>query len=289
MNSLVYSVQSIYQDNGIRGFWKGGVPSAVRVCLGLGVYFVTLESMRDGLQKYAGGSPSSSTSPSRASNLIYFSGTFLAGATSRMIAAGLLMPVTVVKTRLEWERNTTKSSNMFVMLYSIWKKEKLRGLFSGFTATMYRDAPASGLYMVMYDVLKDSLHGMHETSSVSVPPSLVDFTAGMIAGGVSSGLTQPFDVIRTRMQLQQSSSSGTSTTASSTSASTHTMQAGPSVSSRDGATSYRGFLHAIKTMAKEEGLGVFYYGTISRIMKRTLSAALTWTMYEEMKRRNINL
>lgn len=44
--------------------------------------------------------------------------------------------------------------SMFTALQSIYRSEGHRGLFSGLTATLLRDAPFSGIYLMFYNQTK---------------------------------------------------------------------------------------------------------------------------------------
>lgn len=51
--------------------------------------------------------------------------------------------------------------SIYAALRSIYRNEGHRGLFSGLTATLLRDAPFSGIYLMFYNQTKNiMLHGM---------------------------------------------------------------------------------------------------------------------------------
>jgi hypothetical protein len=81
----------------------------------------------------------------------------------------------------------------------IAKDEKLPGLFRGVVPTLLRDGPFSGLYYLSYTRLKSLLREQHSLDGI--PSQAKNFGAGIVAGAFSSLLTNPFDVVRTRMQL----------------------------------------------------------------------------------------
>lgn len=77
----------------------------------------------------------------------------------------------------------------------------LSGLFKGLLPTVLRDAPFSGIYLCTYESLKRSPR-FKEMNSALAPP-IAGFTAGVLA----SYITQPFDVLKTRIQVDDSGKS----------------------------------------------------------------------------------
>ena len=49
--------------------------------------------------------------------------------------------------------------SIYAALRNIYHSEGCRGLFSGLTATLLRDAPFSGIYLMFYSQTKNVLHG----------------------------------------------------------------------------------------------------------------------------------
>jgi solute carrier family 25 protein 38 len=74
------------------------------------------------------------------------------------------------------------------------------------------------------------------------------FSAGLAA----TTITHPFDVLRARIQLQP--------------------------------TVYTNAFRAATKIYREERFRGFFIGIVPRTLKKTLSAALTWTVYEEIVR-----
>ena len=64
------------------------------------------------------------------------------------MACTALIPVTVLKLRSEVETKVAAS------ITDIYRREGARGLTRGLLPTILRDAPFSGLYMMMYDIIR---------------------------------------------------------------------------------------------------------------------------------------
>uniref|UniRef100_A0A1A7W702 Solute carrier family 25, member 38b n=1 Tax=Iconisemion striatum TaxID=60296 RepID=A0A1A7W702_9TELE len=134
-------------------------------------------------------------------------------------------------------------------LRSMYETEGVRALFSGLTATLLRDAPFSGIYVMFYSQAKRALP--QEVTSAPYAP-LVNFSCGVVAGVMASLVTQPADVVKTHIQV---SSSHWSTT------------------------------DAVHYIYREYGVGGFFRGAVPRSLRRTLMAAMAWTVYEQLMAR----
>lgn len=86
---------------------------------------------------------------------------------------------------------------------------------------------------------------------------LVNFASGALGGGLATLLTQPQDVIKTRMQLSQRSADGT-----------------PS--------RYNTVSEATRRVFNEEGFYGFFRGASPRFIKRILGSAIVWMVFEEV-------
>lgn len=271
--------------------WRGATPSALRTGFGSAIYFTSLNAIRtevsrvpflaaDGhtaatitqstdirTSKDAGGRQQHSSSLVKLSN----TGNLLAGAVARTGAGMLLMPLTVIKVR--YESNLYSYGSIVAAGRDIYAKEGVRGFFSGFGATAIRDAPYAGLYVLFYEQSKKRLSAWYggggggsssETGDAEARPiaggrmgvsaaATINFSSGVVAGAACSAVSNPFDAVKTRIQLQ------------------------PGV--------YRNMFHAAHRMVTREGVRSLLDGLALRMGRKALSSALAWTVYEELVRR----
>ncbi|KAI8629297.1 Dor1-domain-containing protein [Xylariaceae sp. FL1651] len=262
-----HSIRSAIQDiarspNAVAAFWRGTVPSALRTGLGSAIYFTTLNTVRQHAATLT--PPSGAHGPHRASSsaLPKLSNTtnLLSGAAARAFAGFVLMPLTVIKVR--YESNMYSYRSVVGAARDIYRTERIPGFFAGFGATAMRDAPYAGLYVVSYEQFKkrlgrlyypspsDQAFGEDMKGSVS---ATINFTSGALAGSTCSFISNPFDAVKTRIQLQ------------------------PHI--------YRNMFHACQRMITEEGVRSLYDGLALRMTRKAISSALAWMLYEELIRR----
>lgn len=295
------TMRTIIRQDSFAGLWRGVLPTFMRNSLGVGVYFVTLNKLTNMVSSADG-------------SLSNFSA-LTAGACARSFAVCLLCPLSVVKTRMETIEYSAKYKGVFHAITTIARQEGARGLFSGLTPAIVRDAPYSALYMLLYLRVKDRIgrtlgikdnrsqisrrtavaagsersaedrtnSGTHVASNapamapVSSPtgtpvqgldstrPKIdpsdkatlmgINFVSGAFGGGLATLLTQPQDVIKTRMQLSQQTYGQVSR--------------------------YSTVREAARRIFNEEGLYGFFRGSSARILKRMLGSAITWMIFEE--------
>ncbi|XP_061585157.1 mitochondrial glycine transporter B-like isoform X2 [Cololabis saira] len=214
------------------GLWKGVSPSFVRCIPGVGIYFSTFYSLKQ--RFFVDRAPNAGEA-------------VLLGAGARTVAGVSMLPFTVIKTRFESGRFDYVS--VAGALRSVYQTEGVRALFSGLTATLLRDAPFSGIYVMFYSQAKRGLP--HEVTAAAYAP-LANFSCGVMAGVMASLATQPADVVKTHIQVRPS----------------HWSTA-----------------DAVRYILKEHGLRGFFRGAVPRSLRRTLMAAMAWTVYEQLMAR----
>ena len=147
---------------------------------------------------------------------------------------------------------------------AILQNEGIRGFFSGFGATAIRDAPYAGLYVLFYEQSKLRLSQMREAiplaelaesgAGMKSRTSLsINFLSGVLAAGFATMITNPFDAVKTRLQLMPGK--------------------------------YSNMIIAGRRMVKEDGVRSLFDGLGLRMGRKALSSALAWTLYEELIRR----
>jgi len=160
-----------------------------------------------------------------------------------------MMPVTVIKVRYESDYYAYRS--LYGAGRDIVRTEGMRGLFSGFGATAARDAPYAGLYVLLYEQLKRRFASVSAPNGdVPTASSSINFVSGGLAAGLATTITNPFDAVKTRLQLMPGK--------------------------------YGNMLRAVSLMVREDGMRSLFGGLGLRIGRKALSSALAWTVYEEL-------
>ncbi|XP_034985905.1 mitochondrial glycine transporter isoform X1 [Zootoca vivipara] len=220
----------VVRTESILGLWKGVSPSFARCIPGVGIYFSTLYMIKQHFML--------ERSPTALESV-------LLGGTSRTVAVVCMLPITVVKTRYECGRYGYES--IYGALRSIYRSESVQGLFSGLTATLLRDAPFSGIYLMFY--MQTKKIAPYDQVDPALSP-LVSFGCGTVAGILASLATQPADVIKTHVQVSSDK--------------------------------HLRMRQAIALIFRDYGLIGFFRGAVPRALRRTLMAAMAWTVYEQM-------
>ena len=180
--------------------WRGTVPTILRNVPGVSIYFYTLSFIRQTLIPQA-------TRAARSSKYVTLVNVS-AGMLARAGAGFILMPISVMKVRFESSLYNYRSLAEASM--DIFRKEGFRGFFSGFGATALRDAPYAGIHLALYEGTKALIGGYTRSNirlTVASPlnsPStgpLLSISSGATAGLLATTITQPFDVVKTRIQL----------------------------------------------------------------------------------------
>ncbi|KAK5315596.1 hypothetical protein LTR70_006680 [Exophiala xenobiotica] len=245
----------------VASLWRGTVPSALRTGFGSALYFTTLSSLRQLVASNAAytstltGGATVQDVKRRSTVLPKLSNTqnLLTGATARVLAGFILMPMTVIKVR--YESNYYAYNSLPSAISSIFRQEGLRGFFTGFGATAIRDAPYAGLYVVFYEGSKTRLNQLFSRDpgvapAMSVSGTTINALSGVLAATTATAITNPFDAVKTRLQLMP--------------------------------IKYGNMVKATRLMLKEDGLRSFFDGLALRMGRKALSSALAWTVYEEL-------
>ena len=231
-SSLLEGYKLAYSKFGIRGMWRGVTPAVYRAIAGSGSYFLLLEEF-----KYISGATN-----------IWALG--LCSGMAKVAVTVACMPISVVKVRME-SPTCTVYTGVHNGLKSIYKTEGIPGLYRGLLPTVVREVPYSslgyGFYEKYIQILKQYT-GRDRTDPI------VTFISGSLAGFSATLITQPFDVMKTRIIYQR-------------------------VSGGD-CTSMR---KAIASIYKEDGILGFQRGIIARLCRRFFSFPLVWTVYEQIK------
>ncbi|KAK0148699.1 Solute carrier family 25 member 39 [Merluccius polli] len=147
------------------------------------IYFTCYDHLRDGL-RYSLGLTGSHIP-------------LIAGGLARLGAVTVISPLELVRTKMQSRKLTY--GELTVCIRSAVAQSGWLSLWKGWGPTVLRDVPFSALYWFNYELVKARLHEQHIMSQSDFS---ISFTSGAISGAVAAVLTLPFDVVKTRRQIQ---------------------------------------------------------------------------------------
>lgn len=260
--------KEILKLKNIKDLWRGVLPSCLRTSIGAGLYFTILSSSRNIIArlKQEGVESTSSVLPrlSHIENLA-------SGAAVRAVVGLITMPITVIKTR--YESNAYSYNSMYEGIESIYmdgmdaSKGSVRNFFKGSMATLARDCPYAGLYVLFYEWLKNDVMNViilplrvDSTYKLLSDSQLIHSSSAILAASLATTITAPFDAIKTRLQLASTTLSKSPTT----------------------------FISVTRELLLERGgFRNLFRGLSLRLGRKGLSAGISWCIYEELIKLNI--
>ncbi|XP_058508658.1 probable mitochondrial glutathione transporter SLC25A39 [Solea solea] len=173
----------IIRHEGLASLWSGLPPTLVMAVPATVVYFTCYDQLKDLLTSGLG--LQGSHTP------------LLAGATARLTVATVVCPLELIRTKMQSRR--LSYSELRMALRSALAQDGPRCLWRGWSATTLRDVPFSAVYWFNYELVK--AHLCERTGEPQASFS-ISFLAGAISGSIAAFLTMPFDVVKTRRQIQ---------------------------------------------------------------------------------------
>ncbi|XP_038841344.1 solute carrier family 25 member 39-like isoform X3 [Salvelinus namaycush] len=173
----------ITRNEGVRSLWSGLPPTLVMAVPATVIYFTCYDQLRD-LLRYGMG----------------FQGNYIplvAGGLARLGAVSVISPLELVRTKMQSQKLTY--SELRVCIRSSVAQDGWLSLWRGWGPTVLRDVPFSALYWFNYELVKAQLCDQYDVSQATFS---ISFTAGAISGAVAAIMTLPFDVVKTRRQIQ---------------------------------------------------------------------------------------
>ncbi|KAI0676685.1 solute carrier family 25 member 38 [Trametes maxima] len=253
------TARDIVKENGFIGLWRGTTASLLRNVPGVALYFTGLNQFRGflatapyfaSLRAQPTSSYSSSTLPKLTAQ-----GNLFAGAVTRVAVGFILNPFTVLKARYE---SSYYSYNSLPQAFMGIIRSGPSEIFRGAVASSLRDAPYAGIFVVFYEHIKSTLSSAVSSSpnpaGIPIPISTstaVNSVSAASAGALATLATQPFDVLKTKMQVRSE-------------------------------TKYRGLLSTVVAIWRQRGLPGFFDGATLRMSRKIFSSAIGWAVYESV-------
>ncbi|KAM9784470.1 probable mitochondrial glutathione transporter SLC25A39 isoform X1 [Syngnathus typhle] len=173
----------ISRHEGLKSLWSGLPPTLVMAVPATVIYFTCYDQLRDFLRVRMG-----------------FHGEhipLLAGGLARLGAVTVISPLELIRTKMQSRRLTY--SELCVCMRSSVAQGGLMSLWRGWGPTVLRDVPFSAIYWFNYELMKARLC---QRSQIAQANFTISFTAGAASGTIAAILTLPFDVVKTRRQIQ---------------------------------------------------------------------------------------
>ncbi|KAF9921982.1 hypothetical protein FBU30_007939 [Linnemannia zychae] len=201
-------VKKIARHEGASSLWRGLSPTLAMSIPATVIYFVGYDYLRDVLSKQA-----AALSPG-----LVFGQTFiyeyrdslaplLAGGFARTVAATVISPIELFRTRMQSVHTDTKGNaglfrGVSQGIVAMVRSEGVLSLWRGLAPTLWRDVPFSAIYWVGYENTKKRIVAWDREKAHPVLNEFeVAFASGALSGMIAATLTTPFDVAKTRRQV----------------------------------------------------------------------------------------
>jgi len=211
------------------------VPALIKLIASSGLYFSMLSKLEVAIEKARRTGENSQH--------------FLSSSLARMLSGILTNPIQVIRTRFE-VLGFAQYKNTFEAIGKIYNQEGMKGFLTGIVPTALRDAPFAGIYFSIYVRMKRRLEEKRKNMSLAGK----SFVSGMVAGVIATLLTNPFDLIRARMQY--------------------------GYFIKDEGHRYKNVRDGIEKIYRNEGLNGFMKGLLPRLLRKPLSNSITFVVYE---------
>ncbi|MCO5611896.1 hypothetical protein L7F22_066155 [Adiantum nelumboides] len=247
-------VVKTFKNQGILGFYSGISAVLVGSMFSSGVYFGTCE-LGKALLMQVPSFPVFVVPP-------------VAGAFGNIASSAILVPKELITQRMQAGAKG-RSWEVFV---KIIEKEGLKGLYTGYSAALVRNLPASVLSFSSFEYLKSAWMKRSGKNRLDPWQSVL---SGALAGVISSALTTPLDVVKTRLMTQARAEFYKASYASPTSS-----MAAAELQANIAASTYKGITSTLRKIWLEEGWIGLTKGFVPRILYSACFSALGYFAFE---------
>ncbi|KAJ2859785.1 Carrier protein, mitochondrial [Coemansia aciculifera] len=253
-------MRHIARTEGLRTLWRGLSPTLVASGPSTVIYFVGYDYLRQWMGKQMRQHDALVSYEKYAS--------LFAGCIARTAAASAISPIELVRTRMQSSATHDFATVMRGISTEI-NNGGLRTLWRGLVPTLWRDVPFSAVYWFGYEQWKERVYEPM-FATMDVPPGAsrgelksdvlarlaTAFCSGASSGIVAATLTNPFDVAKTRRQIERHASPKSNTVQHTT------------------------LTQVVRHIVATEGVRGLYAGLAPRLMKVAPSCAIMISSYE---------
>lgn len=248
-SGIVQSARKIFNEEGVRGLWKGTMPSLFLWGAYSGIQFPVYHDTLHFFGHTRDSAP--------------WTIDLVAGASGSFAATALSYPLDTLRTQLVYRQMEHRS--VLALTKHIYVNDGFSGFFRGFVPTVTQVVPGMALSFAFYGFFRrhivtpksgvDSENA--KISPLSLAQTLLNLCSGSLAGMLSKIFVHPLDTVKKRIQVN------------------HLLERSPEHQVR-----YKGMLHCIQEMYIHEGVRSFFSGLSPTLLKSAVSTAFTFTIYD---------
>lgn len=258
---LVSELTSLFQNEGIKGFFKGNGANCLKVAPTRGVQFFAFEKFKGMLVDYK--RKSKGLAADDKSIVLNPIERLVAGGFAGMIASSMVYPIEVVKTMLTMYPG--KYAGIGAAFRGVIAEVGPKGLYAGLGPTLIAMFPYVGVEFMIYETSKLAVEAFMSKKAgndengkqIEVAlPVIISLGLGAWAGAAAQTSAHPLDVIRKRLQVQG-------------------INGNPVL--------YSNTFDCMTGIAKKEGLGALYKGLGPACVATIPGTGIAYITYELMK------
>lgn len=236
---MIHCSKTIYREEGYLALYKGLSPFVTHLTLKYALRFGSFAKFRELI---AGGKDKPVT------NRVNFTAGLMAGCLESVL---IVTPFEVVKTRMQKEIGVGQFKGPIDCARKVVAREGITALWKGNVPTMVRQGSNQAFNFMAMAWLNKNLWKKEDGDGKKLPVTgtLVN---GLIAGSLGPCFNTPMDVLKTRLMAQET------------------------VKGQE--LKYKGFVDALRVIAKEEGVGALWKGLVPRLTRMAPGQAITWTV-----------
>ncbi|XP_069770388.1 mitochondrial glutathione transporter SLC25A40-like [Narcine bancroftii] len=173
----------IARNEGLKSLWSGLPPTLIMAVPATVIYFTSYDQLRNLMKSQMG-----------------YDGNYvplIAGASARVGAVTVISPLELIRTKSQ--SRPLKYKELRNVIRTAVAQEGWLSLWRGWGPTVLRDVPFSAIYWFNYELMKKQLCKKY---NVSEPTLTISFSSGASSGAIAAVLTLPFDVVKTRRQIE---------------------------------------------------------------------------------------
>lgn len=244
------SLQTIFREEGFKGFYRGLGPTLVGYAPTWAIYFTVYNRGRREFSERFPGAPRAL-------------GTMLSAVASGGVSNLVSNPIWVIRARLQTQDHVNSRpefDNALDCAKKMYRREGLVSFYKGLAPAMMTLIHVA-LQFPLYEQLKHWALIEEQPDVFSVDHAVRLVACSATSKLVASLMTYPLEVVRTRMQVQRTDLA------------------------QNGQLHYRSVLGSIHTIILEEGYRGLYSGVRTNLIRVVPACAITFTSYELLFRK----